>query len=329
MNRTRHAVERMAAQPLMTNDRLLGSAPSRSTLLDQIIKTPGGYARPARTRRRYSPPRLALVGACVAVAVAVSLILSQIVGNQATAFAATPQPLDYHVAPATPPAAHLLNRLAQVAETQSPPARHGSYEYIRSRGWNLNVATDTNGNVLSARIQPTTTQVWIAADGSARSEQARAGQGNPTSYNFPAGTLPNSRGLPTDPVTLQRVLAKSHHALGTFEWFVAVHDVWSQQVVSSHLESALLRVLAAKPGMIDRGTVIDRAGRHGVAVSTDSDQGGVRTRSTLIFDPTTGMLLDSEYAALTAGKLPIKAPAITGYTIWLSTGYAHTDHSRP
>lgn len=53
-------------------------------------------------------------------------------------------------------------------------------------------------------------------------------------------------------------------------------------------------MLAAEPGLVDSGTVQDRLGRVGVAVSVESDYSGLPARYTLIFDRSNGMPLDHE-----------------------------------
>lgn len=98
-------------------------------------------------------------------------------------------------------------------------------------------------------------------------------------------------------------------------------DLWAQRAPSPQLQAALLRVLADEPGLVDRGQVVDRAGRHGVAVSVDSAYTGLPTRYTLILDPHTGMLLDYEQTlTTTASKLNVPNPSVIGYTVWLAYG---------
>ena len=118
-------------------------------------------------------------------------------------------------------------------------------------------------------------------------------------------------------------------AYGTFEWFVAVNDVWGVEVVPPGVQAALLKILADQPDIVDSGTVTDRAGRSGVSVSTVSDHSGLPTRYTLIFDGESGRLLDFEQTVLEAGKLPLKAPAVISYTLWLHTGRTNTTTSVP
>jgi hypothetical protein len=45
---------------------------------------------------------------------------------------------------------------------------------------------------------------------------------------------------------------------------MALTDLARQQPIPAHVESAILRLLAHTPGLINHGSVIDRAGRPGV-----------------------------------------------------------------
>ena len=110
-------------------------------------------------------------------------------------------------------------------------------------------------------------------------------------------------------------------ANGVAERLVAVTDLWKQQAPPPALQAAMLRVLATQPGLVNRGTVTDRAGRTGVAVSIDSSYTGLPTRYTLILDPTTGMLLDyEEMLTTTAGKINVPIPSVVSYTVWINYG---------
>lgn len=102
------------------------------------------------------------------------------------------------------------------------------------------------------------------------------------------------------------------------------------QPVPPRAESAILRVLARSPGLIDSGEVTDRAGRRGVAVSLDSAYTGLPTRYTLIFDPGTGGLLGEEESLLgNPGRLGVGPTAVIAYTAFLSSGYVATPTARP
>jgi hypothetical protein len=128
--------------------------------------------------------------------------------------------------------------------------------------------------------------------------------------------------LSTNPATLARQLAVGHPTSnGVAELFVAVTDLWREQAPAPVLQAAILRALADQPGLVNQGTVIDRAGQPGVAISVDSDYSGLPTRYTLIFDDSTGMLRDyEEMLTTTAGKLNVPVPSVISYTVWRGYG---------
>jgi hypothetical protein len=289
----------------------------RATLM-RILAVPRNQARPGlRPQRGW---RLAAVAATGAVAVlAVTFILVPHGGN-GSAYALTPPLLQYRTTAAAPSGQELLRQLAGLAERQSPkPA--GRYDYVKTRGWYYDT-TVADGSV-TGQLDPTFRQQWIAPEGSGRLEETRSGR---TTLNddFASGGLAGPQGWPTDPSALRAELAKSHPNYGTFEWFTAVGDVWLVQSVSPRLQAGLLRMLADERQLTNTGTVTDRIGRPGVAVSTESTNSGLNTRYTLIFDPKTGMLLDFEQVLLEAGKLPVKVPATSSYTVWITTGQVNS-----
>jgi hypothetical protein len=108
--------------------------------------------------------------------------------------------------------------------------------------------------------------------------------------------------------------------------------MWSRQVVTRQVQSALLSILATQPDLIVEGMATDRAGRQGIAISTTARSPQERTpamRYVLIIDPDTGMLLSAEEVALEAGTLPIHVPATIGYALFLRSGYTPGTTGRP
>jgi hypothetical protein len=93
------------------------------------------------------------------------------------------------------------------------------------------------------------------------------------------------------------------------------------------VRAAVLRFVAATPGIRLTGHVTDRAGRPGIAVSLDSDYSGLPTRYTLIFDEHDGRLLgDEEMLTTTAGKLNVPVPSVIGYTTYIDGHYTDNTH---
>jgi hypothetical protein len=244
-------------------------------------------------------------------------------GGGQSAYAATPPLLHFHPLAGSPTAASLLNELATKAAAQPRAPGHGRYEYVKTRGWYYNTRV-ADGHA-SGSLQPNRTEQWVAANGSGLTVIHREAIGQKDVIH--GG--PPLADLSTDPARLSQQLAHSHGGRSTTATFLAVGEVWKDQVIRPGVEAALLKVLAKKPNLTVTGRVTDRAGRMGVAVSTVSSFSGGPERYTLIFDPDTGMLLDSEEVFLTAGALPIKPPAVGSYTLWLATGYTSNTHSRP
>jgi hypothetical protein len=307
---------------------------------DGIDPDPGllGTLRRAHSRRQRRQ-RLVLVLAVLTVAGALALTGASLLGHHAGAegaYAATPPVLHYTLPDNAPSAHDLLLQLADKAAAQPQPAS-GRYDYIETRGWYLD--TSVSDGKATVSLDPDHRQEWVAIDGSGRIVNTLAGKVSDDTVpnnNYPGG-LQGRKQLPTDPSALRAELAKNHPSYGTFEWFVAVSDTWKAQVVTPQVEAALLRMIAGEPDMKNSGTVTDRVGRRGVAVSTESNHSGSLTRYTLIFDPSTGALLDYEETQLEAESaavtqlspngsmmntppLRLRMPATLSYDVFLKTG---------
>jgi hypothetical protein len=299
-----------------------------------------------RRGRRSWLERPALAGVVLATCAVAALLLVQVVsGSGSRVLAATPPPLSYHVDSAQSGRAVLL-QLAAVAARQpvpSAPAR-GPYAYAKSAGWYLNIRVD--GAASSSTIVATVTESWTRADGWARILKIRASTdgsrvteptGRPVvvdDFTVPAGGRfpdPLLR-LSADPTVVAQQLKAGDPPKQTepVENFLWLTDLSLRQPVPSNVESAILRVLARSPGLINSGTVVDRAGRPGVAVSLESAFGGLLTRYTLIFDPSTGGLLGEEETLIgNPGKLDVRRGAVLSYTAFLSSTYVDNVTTRP
>jgi hypothetical protein len=306
----------------------------------------------ARRARRLTPHRVrrswlgrgALAGFVLAVVV-VAATLQVVSGSGPRVLAATPPPLVYHVASPQSGRAVLLH-LAAVAARQpvpSPPAR-GAYAYAKSAGWYLNIRVD--GAASSSTIVATVTESWTRADGWARILKTRASTdgsrvteptGRPVvvdDFTVPAGGAhPDPLlHLSADPTVVAHQLnagdpPKQTEPVENFLWLT---DLSLRQPVPSNVESTILRVLARSPGLINSGTVVDRVGRPGVAVSLESAFSGLLTRYTLIFDPSTGGLLGEEETLIgKPRKLDVRTGAVLSYTDFLSSRYVGSSTTRP
>jgi hypothetical protein len=212
---------------------------------------------------------------------------------------------------------------------------------VETAGWYLD--TQVAAGHATSTVLPSMTESWNAADGSGRVlKRALPTPPGPNLIDAPAGQVLDDfnvragqrmypPALSTNPRILTRELAVGHPtSIGPVERFIAVTDLALDQPISPLLESAVLRVLARSPGLIDSGEVTDRAGRPGIAVSLDSGSSGLPTRHTLIFAPRTGRLLDEEETLLgKAGNLNVPPRSVIAYTTFLSSGYVIGPTVRP
>jgi hypothetical protein len=138
------------------------------------------------------------------------------------------------------------------------------------------------------------------------------------------------RALSTDPRVLARQLEIAHSpTIGPVGQFVALRDLALQQPIPQSIESTALRVLADNPDVSYDGSVVDRAGRPGLAVSLTSAYSGVPTRYALIFDRTGRLLWEEETLIGDPRKLNVRSPSVIGYTTFLASGDVATTDTRP
>ncbi len=302
-------------------------------------------------RRRYVGQRrrrraLVTVGA-TAVAACMALVGTTFLGGGSSrdiAYAATPPSLHYTLNPDMPSARDLLLELSDKAAAQSD--QKGQYDYISTRGVKWSFPSDLRkalqelekGELVTGVLDSYTSEYWVAADGSGRVEESDAPD---TSGPRVAHWLPPLSKLPTDVSAMKSFLAESALSGGrTTAQGIAVIE--TKQFVDPLSQAAMLRVLAGESGVTDGGTVADRAGRKGVAVNQLSSDGKIRY--TLIFDPSTGALLDLETTVLdssvSVGELTdvdtgrtwpvyVHTPAVTEYIVWLKTGRVDSTDQTP
>jgi hypothetical protein len=299
-------------------ERTLGEARTsarRALLLREITRD--AVAVPGRSRRgvlRYRG-RVSLAAVCltsVAVLGAFLVVVQEHRGARER-YAATPVMLTYRLDADRRPAADVLDDLARTAE-RATPAASGRYEYQKVLTWALLTSVTREGS--DSSLVPSVRETWRGTDGTGLSRSTADGRTT-------SGRLsPSSVRYSTDPETLATQLAAGHPTgLGPAERFTAVVDLYLDRVPDPALRATILKVLAGERGLENRGTVTDRAGRTGVAISIDSGPGGLPTRYTLIFDPGTGMLLDSEQMlTTTAGELHVRIPSVIEYQVWAARG---------
>lgn len=338
--RIKAAASRLADQELPTATAWAAATESTETyeqLLTDILTDawPGpSHSRLSEgTAHRGSSHRLryAVTASVVAAVTALALIVvPAIVGSFGTAAEAATPPLLSYAAPLTmETSAAVLQELAAAARRQPPQPGTGRYSYTKIQSWDLSTSQNTSGNVTSAAVVPMIRETWASADGSGR--EMRTTGGHTTDSQFAPGTPAVYQNLPSDSATLESDLARTHPNYGTYEWFVAVTDVWGVgRPVPPPVQGGLLTLLSSKTDVTVLGTTTDRTGRRGVAISTDTTVVGYPQRNILIFDTSTGALLSYEQVALADGAaLPVKAPATVGYLMWLTSAKVNTASTRP
>jgi hypothetical protein len=333
MNRTRSAVDRMAAQAVPDPDLLDRTAPPPGPAVARILAEPRPrhlFDGPANALPAPRPWRSVLVVAAIlAVALAAVLVAVPTLGHT-PAPAAVPAPVEvgpevltYDPTMVEKDPAALLTGLADRAAAQPDRAGQGRYDYVRTRSWTMRMPDALAGQRLRD-VVPIDREQWAAADQSGRTEEIRPGAAAPTSVVYPPGNIQRLAPLPTDPAGIDRVVSEKTTEL----WFGALSQRWRNQVVPPQEEAAYLRALATQGDMTVAGAVIDRAGRAGVGVTTRRPGDG-SIQVTLIFDPATGALLDQEYVLLRVAGRPDITPTTFYSTVWLGSGRVDSTEQRP
>jgi hypothetical protein len=208
-------------------------------------------------------------------------------------------------------------------------------------------------------LVPVSSEFWIKPDGSGRLIQSRGepiwfgpadraawqAAGSPdlrsTPYSdtrfgpTPPGVAPRTpqvepgslyfqdvASLPTDPGSLRQLIDERAAANGgstDYERFSIIGDLLRETAAPPKVRAALYRVAAGLTGVELIGSMKDRAGRTGTAVSMTNAQSsrGLEQR-VLIFDPRTSALLGEEDILLhKVDWLDADPPMVIGYNIYL------------
>lgn len=214
-----------------------------------------------------------------------------------------------------PPSA--ADRLLALADRITPAPFEtvtGRYTYLRIAGWNAVFDDAPGGN--QQIIRPSQREVWFLPDGSGRqrltmlppvfpNEASRrywqnkgtavpnatpgtGGNGEPDVDELGPGTYGLREPLPSGPDELARRLMD--HDPSAPDLFRTVHDVFWMDPPKRTVRAEILRLLARQRGVAWLGETTDRAGRPGVAIGTDAEDG----QHILVLDAVTGMVLADE-----------------------------------
>lgn len=295
----------------------LTAEPGREADLRRILAVP----RAAGTRRR-----LLTRGRVAVAAIAAVLLAYFVVPRPQPAFAVTPPPLAYTGGGGSAVAA--LTAIADRAATARVPGA-GDHEHLVIRSWHL--WTQVGDRQVRSVVVPGHTESWRGPDDSGRVttgfETPDTGRvawlldGAPGLFDIDDTTDHGPGAFPAmwrdrPPVDGITGWLQEGHPVenGPAETIVAVTDLTRERLVPPAAQAAMLRTVAALPGLTHDGTVTDRLGRRGEAFSLVSDYSGLPKRHTLIVDPGTGRLLGYEQTLTErAGKLGVRIPAVIGY----------------
>lgn len=248
-------------------------------------------------------------------------------GPQPKSYLATPQPVT-----GTPSGGRVLLVLSRAAADQPAPQVQ-RYAYVERQQWRLPTAGQ---RAPKGAAEPTVIRSWLTADGSGRVITATARDGNyvgATTATMSGPSLPALSSLQTSPSALARLIGVgSHPSSGDAPaWELnGLARLAERQPIPPADEAVLLRLLARIPGLVNRGTVLDRDGRVGLAVSLDSSFTGETVRYTLVLDPSTGALEEEDQALVgEAGPLDVRDSSVLAYTTFVDGGYVSSTSAQP
>jgi hypothetical protein len=236
-------------------------------------------------------------------------------------YTATPPPLDY-AAPVAPSGAEVLLVLAgEAARRPASKTTPGErYAYVRRQSWSVSSSAARRP---AALVRATVTESWLRADGTGRvlTVTGTGAGSNRRDLRLRTGRpLPELTGVAA---VLASRLGLGYPAPGpSAGQFAEVADVAGRQPASGPVQATLLRLLSRLPDLINSGTVVDRAGRPGVAVSLNSSYLRAPARFTLIFNGATGQLEEEDVTlAGSPGSLDVRPGSVLAYTTFLASGW--------
>jgi hypothetical protein len=329
-----------AEPPSYSDEELYGMAaavldPFYTEPVPPARSTPAQLRELARQRRRGVARRRWMLGSPLVAAAAVLAVLAAsrvlLPGEQPPPAAATqpstpavvapelalgpPAPLGFtEPAPAVPARATLAALATRIGSgaTGTP----GQYAYLHTRTW---TGSPESSGVMRDEW------LWWAANRSGRLVSAlspvAAGTARHT-VDYRPGQVPVVIDAPSaDPPILASQLADfADFASGPQAPLRAVVDMYRFHLLDPAHRAAALRVLADTDGLVYRGEVTDAAGRTGIAVSADSDQGA--TRDVAVFDQSTGALLSYERVAVVVPpRSSVRAPVVLSMVLFLAAEY--------
>jgi len=213
------------------------------------------------------------------------------------------------------PAGPVLTRLADTLVGAPADTTSGAYQYVERRTWYRDVIGPPGPAGWPARVR--IDQLWRTDDAaSGRQVSVHVAvdgctpDGGQSSWTGRA-TDPFDRPPPSNPADLLAHLLtaagpeqpRPQHIVG------GVAMLYERQAIARPVRAAVLRLLAAQPGLLVRTGVTDRIHRPGMDVILPYiDRGGVPRRDVLTIDATTGVLL-AAFGTI-AGAIPSQDPQL-------------------
>jgi len=286
-------------------------------------------ARPVRATLARVTGRVvlnALIGVAL-LAEFIALAGHALFGSGPPDYAATPRSLVVR-APQPPTGRQVLLALAATAEASpaEPGARtRAAYAYVERESWQLPA---DRAEAMRADVTVTLTQSWRRRRGGGRVLSTIESRGRVIATRITTGApVPV---LSADASLLRRRLgigaSSDEQSSAALVRFVGLADA---EPIAPRVEAGILRLLAAIPGVIADGTVSDRAGRAGDAVSLDSEDAGRSVRYTLVFAADTGRLQEADETFIGDGPADVPEGATLAYTTFIATGYTANTMTRP
>ncbi|MEJ3750777.1 hypothetical protein WEI85_47090 [Actinomycetes bacterium KLBMP 9797] len=186
---------------------------------------------------------------------------------------------------AGPRLAAVATRMHDVAD----PLAAGAYTFVYTRVWTRDPTGRSAAEYRDERL-------WWSADRSGRRSVTNLATASPAArvVEYAPGGLdvPIEEPSPVVPVLASQLTTYRPFGDGPQAALRAVVDLYRFHALDAAQRAATLQVLADTAGLGYLGTVVDRGGRAGLAVSADSEAGAVR--EVAVFDPATGHLLSYE-----------------------------------
>ena len=233
-------------------------------------------------------------------------------GPHRRSFVVTPPALTLNP-PAPPSGRGVLESLAAVAAQQPAPAVH-RYGYVNVRSW-VWTRQRTSPRPDYPRYELVST--WTDAHGTGR---FRALERTADGFHAdrPASATPLATDDPASSATRLATVLGPRSQLAAVSQFGQFAALAARRPIAPATEARLLRRLADDSGVVNAGTTHDRQGRRGVAVSTSGDS----QRLTLVFDPSSGRLLEADTQLVTAApQVDVPAGGLLSYRVLLGSGW--------